>query len=375
VRYTPITKRLSDKFNVDVSLVVDEPHSISESDALEAGVRSVDVLVRTRGPVGITRRVRSRLASLTGLTVPATIFRYDKAEIISRFYELARKEYEIVIVSDSTLAGLARKAFPRCRMVVDAIDSRYLLYTRSARQSWIAHYEGRQLWSWERAIADYADCVTYISEYDRQTIYGSRHRKNVVVIPNGVFDEDYVPSCGERDSHTIVYLGHMGYRPNVIAAQTAAQILQSVRREVPEAKLQIVGRSPTEEVLALARMPGVEVTGAVPSIWPFLSSATVCLFPMVEGAGQQNKLLEAMRAAAPVVTTSVGNLGVGARPGFDLCVAEGYGDLAREVVGLLKDQALAQSIGRNGRLFVERNFTWEESWQKIECHWLRGNGN
>lgn len=317
------------------------------------------------------KRMGARLRSLMSLTVPATIYRYDKDEILSLFHTVAQKSYSIVVLTDSTLAGLVRKAFPSTKLIVDAIDSRYLLFKRQAKSSIVSRVEANQMRKWERDISRYADCVTYISEFDRTSVYGTHQPPNVVVIPNGVFEDDYTENSDPRAGSDIVFLGHMAYRPNIVAAERAARILQRVQASFPSATLAIVGRSPANEVKNLAHKPGVRVTGTVPSIWPYLDSAALCLFPMVEGAGQQNKLLEAMRASAPVVTTPVGNLGVGAAPGTEVLIGESDEELASCVASLLGNENLRMRIGANGRNFVERTFSWSRSWRLIEEHWLR----
>jgi glycosyltransferase involved in cell wall biosynthesis len=139
-------------------------------------------------------------------------------------------------------------------------------------------------------------------------------------------------------------------------------------------RLWIVGKDPPAEVKRLAEDPGVEVTGTVADLRPFLQTATVAVAPLAYGVGIQNKILEAMACGTPVVTTSPGLAALGAVPNQDLLVADDPGAFADAVVALLRDPARCESVGNSGRRYVEANHAWpsiaaqlEEVYHELIC--------
>jgi glycosyltransferase involved in cell wall biosynthesis len=139
-----------------------------------------------------------------------------------------------------------------------------------------------------------------------------------------------------------------------------------VIRARPDARLLIVGRSPSTDVRRLGRVRGVEVIGDVPELVPFLSRATVCVNPVRACAGQQNKLLEYMAMAKAIVATSFANEGVGAIEGRDLLLANEPGAFADQVLLLLEDARRRTKLGMAARAFVTTHWSWEALFLKLE---------
>lgn len=225
-----------------------------------------------------------------------------------------------------------------------------------------------------------ADFVSYISHRDRAAVYGdTRIPNNVGVIPNGVYLEDDKPLELSLPSQlyasngydaSIVFLGNMGYAPNIDAALRLAAVLPRVQAQYPTATLSIVGRNPVPEIMALTRQSGVRVTGEVPSIWPHLRNARVCCFPMAQGAGLQNKVLESLWSGRPLVTTSVGNSGVQGTDRQNLLVADHEDALVEALVYLLRNPEEANKLGQSGRAFVEQNFAWTKILSDVRREFL-----
>ena len=114
----------------------------------------------------------------------------------------------------------------------------------------------------------------------------------------------------------IVFTGAMNYPPNIVAADFLARLLlPRVRTVRPDTQLVIVGREPDPRVLGLAALDGVDVTGAVDDIRPWLQSAQVFVCPMLSGTGIKNKLLEAMASGLPCVATPLALQGLNVSAG------------------------------------------------------------
>lgn len=179
------------------------------------------------------------------------------------------------------------------------------------------------------------------------------------------------PVPGEPVPGRIVFSGAMAYRPNVQAVLWFVEgCWPLVLQAAPDATLVIVGRDPGAAVRRLGRRPGITVTGTVPDPAPLIRSAAVCIDPMQAAGGMQNKLIEYLACARPVVATSMANEGIGAPVGTALEVADDPVGFAAEVVALLREPERAARLGRAGRDFVARHWTWEDHFARLEAAFL-----
>ncbi len=112
--------------------------------------------------------------------------------------------------------------------------------------------------------------------------------------------------------------------------------------------------------------PSITVTGTVSDIRPYLQQATIAVAPLAYGVGIQNKILEALSCATPVVTTPQGVSALEVTPGRDLLVAQDPGSFAEQVLTLLADPQRQQRIGQAGRLYVEEHHKWETIAAQLE---------
>ncbi len=219
---------------------------------------------------------------------------------------------------------------------------------------------------YERWVADHFEETWLISAADRDALAAACPSANLRTITNGVDLEGLHPTGAEPVPGRIIFVGHMGVLHNIDAAELLArQVLPLVRRLVPEASLQIVGADPARRVQSLAALPGVEVTGFVPDLNNALNKAAVFVAPLRFAAGIQNKVLEAMAAGRPVITTPMVNEGLGAEPGEDLLLAESPASIAASLVELLPDAEARSRIGAAGRRFVSRTFSWDHAGRRM----------
>ena len=172
------------------------------------------------------------------------------------------------------------------------------------------------------------------------------HHESIAVLPNGVDLEYFRPGDAPRRADTLVLSGKMSYHANVTAAlHFAHEVLPRIWCERPQVQLWIVGQAPPAAVRALAADPRITVTGYVPNLQPYVSQATVAVCPLVYGAGIQNKILEAMACATPVVAGPIGLSALKARAGEEMLVADTPQEFARHVLRLLGDPEAAYHLG------------------------------
>ncbi len=164
--------------------------------------------------------------------------------------------------------------------------------------------------------------------------------------------------------------GKMSYHANVtMASSFLEEIWPLVRRFRPDASVLIVGKSPPSRIRAYGDNEAVTVTGAVPDVRPYLRRATIAAAPIVYGAGIQNKVLEAMATATPVVASPLAVQALDVRSGRELEVADGPEAFARSIVDLLGDPVRRQELAQAGREYVERKHDWAEITAQLERYY------
>jgi glycosyltransferase involved in cell wall biosynthesis len=187
------------------------------------------------------------------------------------------------------------------------------------------------------------------------------------VLPNGVDLQYFSPLDMPRDLATVIFTGKMSYHANLAAAlDLATQVMPRIWAEIPDARLVLAGKDPTPELTKLAADPRITVTGTVPDLRPYLARATVAVSPIRYGAGIQNKVLEAMAMATPVVSTPQATAALQARPGRDLLVADTPQDFAQATITLLEDGELRRQVGEAGRQYVENYHDWNKIVGRLE---------
>ena len=182
----------------------------------------------------------------------------------------------------------------------------------------------------------------------------------VHVINTGVDLEFFVPPDTTATSPRLVFVGAFQHQPNVDAMiYFCRSILPHIRAEVPDAELCIVGSGPPPDVVRLGELPGVQVTGTVPDIRPFMASSMVYVVPLRLGVGIRGKILEAWSMAMPVVATSVACSGLRFEDGKNLLLADEADVFAGHVISLLHHPERRQELGRAGRKTAERFYGWD----------------
>lgn len=372
IRYAPIVTHLSVYCDVHLVVICDNPISEEERQATASHVTQLSVFVRTRRQYSIARRVGARLKSLLPSTTPHMCVAHDVREV-AEFLRAAAGSvvYDVLLVVVTTWVDIARTSVRHRRLVVDAIDSYYLALTRLAEHGALHRYDTWKVRRWEKKIAANADYVGYVSAQDVAKVFGSTVDANRIgVIPNGLYLDDHTTDVAQLTGPVIGFLGNMAYPPNITAALKLFQIFRVVQQHVPGVKLAIIGRSPAPEILTLQAEDGVIVTGTVPSIWPYIHATTVFAFPLEHGAGQQNKLLEAMAGGIPVVTSPSANGGIGARHGEHVQIAESVDEFCQALIALLNNPEERARLGMNGKEFVESTFTWSASLALVDRYFI-----
>lgn len=267
--------------------------------------------------------------------------------------------FDLIHVRQIPMAAYIDRNWPMS-VLLEVVDSEALQARRRLRwsvpRSWLRFAAATLA---ERYVVSRADAVTAVATVDASHLRRAAPHVPIHVVPNGVDSLTFAPVAARPDAGLLVFHGAMSYPPNAEAARWAAtEILPLVRKIAPHVRLAVVGRDPTPEVLKLARLPGVTVTGAVDDVRPWLSRAEVFLCPVRSGSGIKNKLLEAMAMACPIVTTPLGIEGLDARDDEHLLVRSETESVASAVIDLLEDRSKATRLG-SAAVQLARRYTWD----------------
>jgi glycosyltransferase involved in cell wall biosynthesis len=202
--------------------------------------------------------------------------------------------------------------------------------------------------------------VLTVSETDRDAFGSFLGLEKLTVIPTGVDVEYFQATPGEEAANSLVFTGSMDWLPNEDAIfYFADAILPLIKQECPDVSLQVVGRSPSLKLQALAELEkNIRLTGWVNDIRPFLVRGSVCIVPLRIGGGTRLKIFEAMAMGKAVVSTSVGAEGLAVRSGENILLADTPNDFAKSVASLLRDPKRRQQLGTAARTLVQENYSW-----------------
>jgi sugar transferase (PEP-CTERM/EpsH1 system associated) len=220
----------------------------------------------------------------------------------------------------------------------------------------------RRMLRFERDALARFDLVLAVSEADRHTfarLYPNALRRPVHVVQTGVETDYFTPSPVAPVRTHMVFTGSMDWLPNEDAMLFFCRdILPLIRAEEPDVALSIVGRAPTPAVRRLAADHGVEVTGRVDDVRPYMREAAVYVVPLRIGGGTRLKIFEAMAMAKAVVSTAVGAEGLPVTGGEHLLLADEPRGFARAVVRLLRDLDRRRAIEQAARQLVVSQYDW-----------------
>jgi len=257
--------------------------------------------------------------------------------------------------------------------VESLIWQRYRETEANPLKRWYIARQERKFEHFERWA--YSNCTRPIavSEEDATLIRNRFGAKIVDVVDNGVDPDFFAEESVPRQPRTLLFLGSLDWRPNLDAAAWLLDVLfPLVRRSEPDAKLQFVGRKPAAWLRQRASTDsGVELHADVADVRPFLRSAGMLIVPLRIGGGSRLKILEALAAGVPVVTTTIGVEGLRLRHGQHVTIADEPDAIARAVFETILDHPRALQMAENGRALVSAEYDWAILAERLESVWLK----
>jgi sugar transferase (PEP-CTERM/EpsH1 system associated) len=289
-----------------------------------------------------------------------------------------RTRFDIVVGYSSAVLPYVLEAPAQARVMdlVDVDSLKWLSYARKARapMAWLCRRESRLVADLERRAAGACDAVICVSSAEARVVPMQNER--LFAVANGVDVDYFRPSWAASEAPpSLVFVGTMSYRPNADAVcWFCRNVWPELRRRIPRLTFKIVGRDPTRQVRKLGRLDGVAVTGSVPDVRPYLSSVRVAVAPLQMARGVQNKVLEAMAMARPVVGSSAAIEGLDVSACDGLLRADTPVQWLRVLTELLPDGQRCGRLGRRARSLVSERYNWSACMEPMRslCSRLAG---
>jgi sugar transferase (PEP-CTERM/EpsH1 system associated) len=320
-----------------------------------------------------------KIRSLTGFFTqePLTLRYYRKAGFQAWVEKtLAENTIDAIVIFSSSMAQYVplmplAKTPPMLVDFVDVDSEKWLQYSSAHRWplSWIYRREGRLLRAFEASVAKRSKKSFFVTENEALLFRNMAPEcaMKLQSLGNGVDTNFYVPEPSRDSPFTrsnpnekplvIVFTGAMDYWPNIDAVVWFShEIWPQLIRLWPQLKFYIVGRNPSSSVMALAN-EAVVVTGTVSDVRPYLQYATLVVAPLRVARGVQNKILEAMAMARPVVATLACAKSIDASAD-ELVSASGVTGFLNAINALLSAPVAAEYLGQLARQRVIESYGW-----------------
>lgn len=358
---------LAKEHTVHLGAFVDDPADMRHAGTLRDIIGGECLLA----PLGAAARMKMARAFALGAPLSASYFSSSR---LRRWVDQILQKHDIgrAIVFSSAMAPylLTGRNFDPKRVIFDMVDvdsDKWRQYADAAAglRAWIYRREMRTLLALERKAAFAFGATLLVSRHETETFarLAPECIGSLYSVVNGVDLKFFTPDGAYPNPFganeiPIVMTGMMDYWPNTEGAiWFARNVLPLIRATRPEARFYVVGARPSESVRSLGA-PEVVITGKVDDVRPYLAHAGAVVAPLKLARGLQNKVLEGMAMARPVVSTSAAAQALDVSSGKELWIADEPGAFAQAVIGALEAPA---QVAANARHYVEHNHDWNRN--------------
>jgi glycosyltransferase involved in cell wall biosynthesis len=318
-------------------------------------------------------RVARALGSVAGGSRPFIVSDYYRPEMALALERMVREEKIDVIHAHFLHVGQYAENKGTAAFVYDAHNMEHVLWKRFAKVQKdpllraFARTQLPKFVRWQQRVAAHAEKIVTLSDADRDEFVRIAPNADVTTVSNGA-DIDFFAPMPEipEEPNTVVYFANFGWPPQDDAAIFFHnEILPRVRREIPDVKLYLAGKTPPEAIRRFAS-DRVVVTGLVPDIRDYIARASVVVLPLRVGAGTKHRVFQALAMEKPLVTTSVGAEGIALEHGRTAMITDDPATFADYTIALLKDAKRRREMGRAGRELVVSRYDWRANYQVLE---------
>ncbi len=382
IRSLQILRHFSRNHAIHLGCLVDDPSDWEHVDTVRA-------LCADAHFAGLKRNLAMLTCQTGWITGEPLSFSFFHDRKLAAWVDgvLAKVKPDIVFVSSSNMAQyvIAHPLRPKCRIMdfVDVDSEKWREYAKngSGVMRQVYSREARLVLALDRASAVWADASTFVSEPEatlfRNLAPESAHKIHAVA--NGVDSIFFSPGQELEPVYdpgipAFVFTGAMDYPPNADAVcWFAKEVFPLIRTRIDNAQFYVVGMNPAPEVMRLKQMAGVHVTGRVPDVRPYVADALAAVAPLRIARGIQNKVLEAMAMAKPVIVTKQALEGISAaRAGRDVLLANEPAAIAELAGKLATGEIDGAQLGAAARKCVVDHYSWPAQLLKYDT--LMANG-
>lgn len=357
-----LARVLAERVGVTLLAFTDHPQSVTD---LEKFYQEV-IVVKRDSAYTFAKMVRGLLGP-----IPLPVLNYTTGPMQRALDQLLSEQvFDIVQIESIHLMAylpLMRKARRRPRVICDwhniesELMQRYSERESSRARRSYASRTARLMREFEsRALREF-DAHIAVSQRDAEQLRRLNPDARIFVIENGVDTAFYSDESVRHESlaRRIVFVGSMDYHANIEGAvRFASEVWPRLRQLRPELIFTIVGKDPAPEVRALAQTTGIEVTGTVADVRPFYREAIAAVVPLNVGGGSRLKILEAMAAGVPVVSTTLGAEGLEVQHDENILIADTDAQIVAAIISLIEIKARHNHLRASGRALVAGRYDW-----------------
>lgn len=367
--YPPDTGGKSAVFNLikslslvghDISLLslVEDTKKLAQASELGEYCRVIPVVKNTRTSL---RKILLNLFS----PLPYTLSKYYFPGMKRRFIDLLEEtQFDIVQIDFLHMAFCAIPATNKIPVVLRAHNVESIIWERLSKQRrgimrLLLQHQWKKVRNYESRIVSRFDLCLVFTKHDERRLKLLNPAVKTAILPAGVDISYFKPQAVQEKPNSLIFVGDLLWTPNVDGIWWFVQeVFPLIKKEIPEITLHIVGRG-GERTLKKVRARGIDVTGYVRDVRPHIRSSSVYVVPLRAGGGIRIKVLEALAMRKAIVSTTVGCEGIDVESGRDIFIADSPEMFAEATIELLRNSALREELGRNGRRLIERKYTWD----------------
>jgi glycosyltransferase involved in cell wall biosynthesis len=326
-----------------------------------------------RASLGIVPQIAGSILN----PVPLAVSRYASKELRLKIDSLIATEKYDSIVCDFLAAAPNLTRLEQCVLFQHNVEStiwqRHVQQAGSPLKKAFFQMQAGKMEQYERKVCRKAKHVIAVSEIDAVRMRQMFQIESVTSVPTGVDLEYFAPRGVVPPAADIVFSGSMDWLPNVDAVEFfLGQVFPLIREKIPGATFTIAGRSPDARVLkAVEGLNGVNVTGRVDDMRPYLWGSKISVVPIRIGGGTRLKIYECMAAGLPVVSTTIGAEGLRYQDGADIAIADDPRQFADACINLLSSEDARRRIAQNALERAQREFSWDAVSREFEAILLK----
>jgi sugar transferase (PEP-CTERM/EpsH1 system associated) len=372
IRILETLRYLSRRHSVTLLTTVRQPEEVKHESALNGLCEKIVTTLLSKQVRPLLQRFSRGLVRRMPLIQS---FHYD-SNLAQKVHQLTSQEsYDIVHMEFPFLAPYldAVSSRSRAKKVLSMHNVESIRFTRELgcptyNGRWLAiQYDRLFFESWEKRAVRQFDGISAVSELERMWIQQHAPTATVELVPNGVDTKYFSATCALKSNLSLVFTGLMDHPPNVDAVVWFCnEILPRLRHKIPRLSFKIVGSRPHTKVLELGKRDGVQVTGEVADIRPYLAEASALVVPLRSGAGTRLKILETMAMGRPVISTTLGAEGLDVTPEVDILIADSPDEFVDRIVLLFASPESANRLAMAGRQLVVEKYDWRLCLGRLE---------